>query len=213
MQPLNPDDLNHNWHHVNCFPFKPQVCSHVDGCCPGHVSMGRALLMAAMFWLCASIALPSAAIEMQKLTPWTGSETPALALEDLQGTPHGLSDYRGKVVLVNFWATWCGPCVAEMPSLQKLRDRINEGAAANRLEILAVNMAESPAKVSEFVKRLGVSFPVLLDRDEDAKDAWKIRVVPATFVVGRDGKVVYSYFGDADWASDEMFKRVSAIAN
>jgi thiol-disulfide isomerase/thioredoxin len=175
--------------------------------------MGRALLMAAMFWLCASIALPSAAIEMQKLTPWTGSETPALVLKDLQGNPHGLNDYRGKVVLVNFWATWCGPCVAEMPSLQKLRDRINEGAAANRLEILAVNMAESPAKVGEFVKRLGVSFPVLLDRDEDAKDAWKIRVVPATFVVGRDGKVVYSYFGDADWASDEMFKRVSAIAN
>ena len=151
------------------------------------------------------------ALEMQKLVPWPDSATPMLALKDLQGSPRQLSDYRGKVVVINFWATWCGPCVAEMPSLQKMRDRINEKSATPSVEILAVNLAESSTKVGEFVKKLGVSFPVLLDRDEEAKDAWKIRFVPATFIVGPEGKVRYSYFGDADWASEEMVSRISAL--
>lgn len=152
------------------------------------------------------------AFEMQKFAPWTDAHTPTLVLKDLQGQPRNLRDFKGRVVIVNFWATWCGPCVAEMPSLQKLRERINAGAAEPRIEVLAVNMAESPAKVKAFVQRLGVTFPVLLDGDEDAKDAWKVRFVPATFIVGADGRIRYSYFGDADWASDEIVARISAIA-
>lgn len=158
------------------------------------------------------LADAASALELQKFTPWTGAETPALRLKDMQGQPRSLGDYRGRTVVVNFWATWCGPCVAEMPSLQKLRERINAGAAEPRIEVLAVNLGESPAKVTEFVKRLGIKLPVLLDRDEDAKDAWKVRFVPATFIVGADGRVRYSYFGDADWVSEEMLARVAAIA-
>ncbi len=151
------------------------------------------------------------ALELQKLVPWSAGERPALALKDLHGKLRSLDDYSGKVVIVNFWATWCAPCVEEMPSLQALRDRINKQFTKPSLEVVAVNLAESPMKVSQFVKKIGVTFPVLLDRDEDAKDAWNVRFVPATFIVGADGKVRYSYFGEADWASEAMVKRIAAI--
>jgi len=151
----------------------------------------------------------SYALEAKKFVRWE-AETPPLKLKDLRGNLVSLEQYRGQVVIVNFWATWCGPCVEEMPSLQKLRDRVN-GPSAKRLEIIAVNLGESPEKVGEFAKKIGVAFPILLDRDDAAKEAWKVSVVPATFIVGADGKMQYVYVGGADWASDEMVNRIKKI--
>jgi thiol-disulfide isomerase/thioredoxin len=156
-------------------------------------------------------AAPLSSAEAQRFIPWQGAETPPLALKDLRGGVVSLSDFRGKVVIINFWATWCEPCLNEMPSLQRLRERINGRFSSRPLEVLAVNLAESPFKVAEFTKKAGVTFPVLLDPDETAKSAWKVSFVPATFIISAEGTVRYVYFGEADWASDEVVECVAFI--
>jgi thiol-disulfide isomerase/thioredoxin len=145
--------------------------------------------------ICASF---SSAQEPSRFRPWTGA-TPSLALKDLDGKTRNLNDFRGKVVVVNFMATWCGPCVEEMPSLQKLRERYR----GKGLEVIAVNTGEAETKVSNFAQGLKIKFPVLLDIEEDAKAAWKVYGLPATFIVDTEGKIAYRVLGEIDWVDDE----------
>jgi thiol-disulfide isomerase/thioredoxin len=141
-----------------------------------------------------------------RFLPWKG-QTPRLVLNGLDGRRQSLADHRGKVVLVNFWATWCEPCRDEMPSMQKLKERL----AGRPFEIVAVNYGESEAKVSEFVRRMSVDFRVLLDPNQEAPKAWRVRVLPASFLVDRGGRVRFSVVGELDWASDEVVRRVSGL--
>ncbi len=124
-----------------------------------------------------------------------GAAAPSLALKDLQGTSRALDQYRGKVVIVNFWATWCEPCIEEMPSLEKLMSRLPRDSAT----VLAVNLGEREVRIKSFVQKTGITFPVLLDRDGVAKKAWKVGGVPATFVLDAKGKVRYSHVGSLDF--------------
>jgi thiol-disulfide isomerase/thioredoxin len=142
-----------------------------------------------------------------RLVPWAGGSTPALALTDVAGRAGGLADYRGQVVLVNFWATWCEPCLDEMPSMQKLKDRL----AGQPFAILAVNHGESEAKVRGFLARLPVDFRILLDPDRQAATAWKVRLLPQSYLVGRDGRVRYSVLGELDWTGAEPLDTVRAL--
>ena len=87
--------------------------------------------------------------QAQQLKPWTAGAAPPLALQDLEGRPHRLEDYRGKVVLVNFWATWCEPCREEMPSMNKLRASL----AGRPFAVLAVNLGESEARIRRFMEQ------------------------------------------------------------
>ena len=136
----------------------------------------------------------------QGLKPWPGGAVPPLALRDLAGREHRLADYRGKVVVVNFWATWCEPCREEMPSMQALRASL----AARPFEVLAVNLGEPESRVRKFLEQVPLEFPVLLDRDSGAAKAWRARVLPASFVVGPDGAVRYSVLGAIDWADEKV---------
>ena len=174
-------------------------------------SFGRRLIAVLVAIFLATALLNTA--NAQRFIPWRNAETPPLTLKDLNSRPVSLSDFRGKVVIVNFWATWCEPCRDEMPSLQRLRERVNARFSNNPLEVVAVNLAESPSKVAEFTKKAGVTFPVLLDPNETAKDAWRVSFVPATFIVSANGKVRYVYFGEADWASDEMVECVAFLVS
>ena len=151
-----------------------------------------------------ALALPAAA---EELKPWTGGATPPLELTDLRGKKHSLADYRGKVVLVNFWATWCEPCREEMPSMERLRISLAERPFA----VLAVNLAEPESRITKFLDTVPVGFPILLDRDTKTTRAWQAKVLPATYIVGPDGAIRYRHVGELDWSKPQVRKLILGL--
>ncbi len=151
------------------------------------------------------IFLPLA--QAQQLRPWTGGATPPLALQDLEGRAHRIEDYRGKAVLVNFWATWCEPCRAEMPSMNRLRAAL----AGQPFAVLAVNIAESESRIRRFMEQVPLEFTVLLDRDSGASRDWRARVLPMSFVLGPDGRIRYWALGEIDWTQERVRKAIAAL--
>jgi peroxiredoxin len=143
------------------------------------------------------------------LAPWTGGTTPALTLKDIAGVVHDLARYRGKVVVINFWATWCEPCREEMPSLQRLRARLPEKSFA----VLAINVDEPEARVRRFLEETRLDVPVLLDPNKTATRAWGVRVMPTTFVIAPDGRIRYRLLGEADWSTDAMVATLTELMN
>lgn len=159
------------------------------------------ILLTAVLLCCATV------VSGQQLKPWSGGATPALALRDLEGRQHRLADYRGKVVLINFWATWCEPCREEMPSMNRLRASL----AGRPFEVLAVNLAESEPRIRRFMEQVPLDFPVLLDRDSSVAKAWKARLLPASFLVGPDGRIAYSQVGELDWSKQDITQLVTRL--
>ncbi len=139
-----------------------------------------------------------------ELKPWPGGATPPLELQDLAGKAHSLADYRGSVVLVNFWATWCEPCRAEMPSMDRLRTSLK----GRPFEVLAVNLAEPVSRIQKYLDTMPLGFPVLRDRDSATAKAWKARLLPASYVIGRDGRIRYVAYGEVDWTSEPVRLKV-----
>ena len=148
----------------------------------------------------------SAAAETQ-LKPWTGKETPALARDDLAGKRIDLKDLRGRVVLVNFWATWCEPCRDEMPSLERLRAKLS----GRPFEVLTVNYGEGVPRIQAFLRKEKISLPVLLDPEKESALEWKAGGLPMTFLVDATGRVRYSAFGECDWSEGEPFRVVENL--
>ena len=141
------------------------------------------------------------------LAPWTGGATPGLALNDVNGAAHDLAQYRGQVVLINFWATWCEPCREEMPSIQRLRERL----AGKGFAVLMVNVDEPESRVRHFLTETRLNLPVLIDRNKNATRAWGVRVMPSSFIVGPDGRIRYRVVGEIDWNSDNVVEAVSRL--
>lgn len=157
--------------------------------------------------LAALVAWPASGAAQQPLRLWYGGMMPALRLPDTTGRLHQLSQYRGKVVLINFWATWCAPCREEMPSIERLRKAMK----GKPFVVLAVNLAEPEARIRHFLQTLPLGFPILLDADMAVTKAWKVRQLPASFVVGPDGRIRYSYIGDLDWSRESVRKTLSDL--
>jgi thiol-disulfide isomerase/thioredoxin len=162
------------------------------------------LLRALLFAL---VAAASAAALAQELKPWKGGATPPLALSGLDGRAHRLDAYRGNVVIVNFWATWCEPCRDEMPSMRLLK----ESLAGMPFEVLAVNLGEPETRIRSFLEKVPVNFPVLLDSDSSASKAWRARLLPATFIVGPNGAIRYSHLGELDWSHASVRQAIVAL--
>jgi thiol-disulfide isomerase/thioredoxin len=114
---------------------------------------------------------------------------------DEQGEIQKLSDLKGKVVFLNFWATWCGPCRAEMPSMEALYSRYREKG----FEILAVNSMERQPEVLAFKEENNFSFPIVLDGDGKVNSAYGIQAIPTTFLLDKEGKIVLRLVGSIDW--------------
>ena len=145
----------------------------------------------------------AAAAGAQELKPWKGA-TPPLELRSLEGKATRLADYRGKVLLVNFWATWCEPCRAEMPSMNRLRAAL----AGQPFEVLAVNLGEPESRIRRFLEQTPLDFPVLLDADKAVAKAWQARILPASYLVDADGRIRFSHLGEADWSSEALKRQV-----
>ncbi len=116
--------------------------------------------------------------------PAVGHPAPDFSLNALSGEPFTLSELRGTPVVLNFWATWCPPCRAELPELQAASERL-----AGQVAILGVNQAEAPADVGAFVTGLGLSFPMPLDVNADASRLYAVRSLPTTFFIDRQGVI------------------------
>ncbi|MDR0447107.1 MAG: TlpA family protein disulfide reductase [Treponema sp.] len=125
----------------------------------------------------------------------------------LTGGNASLSSYRGKVVLLNFWATWCPPCRAEMPSMEVLYQRLkNQG-----LEILAVDLGEDTATVQQFIRNNPYTFPVLLDRNNRIGSQYGARSIPTTFVIDREGKIIGGVVGAIRWDEPKLIAAFDAV--
>ncbi len=139
----------------------------------------------AMVLPASTIALGCSARESPARGAEIGSLAPDFQLNDLNGQPVSLSDFRGRPVLVNFWASWCPPCRAEMPFIQDIF--ADKKWADEGLVVLAMDIGESLPTVSEFVKNYGLTFPVLLDITKDVSLEYHISAIPTTFLIDRDG--------------------------
>lgn len=144
-----------------------------------------------------------------EVTEFGGLPAPSsLALEDLAGEKKILGDFRGSVVIVNFWATWCPPCLREFPALERLKREMVD----RPLEILAVNAYESKAKVRRFRRLPENGIRVLLDNTGKETESWFVKVYPTSFIIDPEGRVVRMVVGEYDWDSAEAREWIDALS-
>ncbi len=135
-------------------------------------------------------------------------QPPQLQLDRFDGGKVDLRDFSGKVVLVNFWASWCPPCVHEMPSMQQLADHF----ASKPFEILAVNMAENEKTVRAFLReKVSVRFPILMDVDGQALKRWRVFAFPTSYVIDKQGKIRLALFGAIDWMQADVLQKIGKL--
>lgn len=125
--------------------------------------------------------------------PGTAAVVPA-------GTRKGIDDYAGDVVLLNIWATWCAPCRIEMPSMQRLEQRL--GPKGLRIVAVSVDDPGMEARITAFAEELGLSFELLYDAPGRIRDIYQTTGVPETFIIGRDGRIRRRIIGADDWSSE-----------
>lgn len=135
--------------------------------------------------------------QQRSSTGRAGFPAPDFALRDLQGRTVRLSDYRGKIVFLNLWATWCPPCREEMPSMERLSRKLQ----GRDFVMLAVSEDEDPSTVRGFVEQMKLSFPVLLDSQGTLPSRYGVTGYPETFVIDRGGSVIQHVIGPEDWDS------------
>ena len=133
-----------------------------------------------------------------------GKAAPDFALQDASGKTWKLSDLKGKVVFVNFWATWCKPCRDELPSMEKL----NKTMAGQPFQMLSIVFNDDLQLAESFARRLGATFPVLANPDPELTEAYMITGVPETFVIDAGGILRHKFIGPYDWDTPEMKKLV-----
>ncbi|MBU2004787.1 MAG: TlpA family protein disulfide reductase [Gammaproteobacteria bacterium] len=120
---------------------------------------------------------------------------PALKLTDTEGKAHDLQDYRGKVVLLNFWGIHCPPCIKEIPSLENLQKKFSP----DDFVVLSANVGEGEEEVMMFLDNFTTGYPVMLDPNGSTLNDWKLQAFPATFIIDRDGYLRLSYSGGLEW--------------
>lgn len=128
-----------------------------------------------------------------------GSKAPDFELLGLDGQTHSLKEYKGKAVVLNFWGSWCAPCVKEMPALQKQWEKWKEQGVV----VLGVNVGEDRMTVENFVKQVDIDFPVVMDTGRDAVRSYGVSPLPTTFFINAKGKVDSIHIGQLDLSSLE----------
>jgi len=157
--------------------------------------------------LAAVVMTAGAALAESDIKPWKGKATPPLSRSGLDGKVVDLKAMQGRVLVVNFWATWCEPCRDEMPSLQRLRAKL----AGKPFEVITVNFGESAEKIAQFLDKEKVTLPVLLDTQKETAQEWGVGGLPMTFLVDARGRVRFSVFGERDWSEGPSLALVEKL--
>jgi len=156
----------------------------------------------------ATVTVPALAQRGYDVTPLPkGVTAPPLQALDLQGKTWKLSELHGRAVLLNFWATWCPPCRAEMPSLQQL----SEIYGPEQLLVLAVNVGEGPRRIQQYLQASGLNLTVLLDQKSEMAEAWGVNAMPTTYLIDAAGRPRLRLRGEVDWTSREATALVEPL--
>lgn len=132
---------------------------------------------------------------------------PPFALPDLDGEVHRLADYRGKVVVLNFWATWCPPCREEMPAMQRAWDEVQD----EDIVILGVNVGEDNDTVFLFTADYPVDFPLLLDRQAEVIERYRVTGLPTTYIIDPRGRITHRTIGTREWDDPQLLDALRAL--
>jgi len=148
-------------------------------------------------------------VQAAELKPYTGSmQATDFILNDIQGKTHQLSEYRGKVVLVNFWATWCPPCIEELPSLQRLQ-QLYEGKP---FSILTIDVGEPAELIQSFLEQVNATdLTVLLDAKGISHKDWNIYVFPTNFLLDQSGNIRYAAVGALNWDEPDVIETINKL--
>lgn len=153
------------------------------------------------------LAKTSSRGQIPQLHPWDGDpQPPELRLQDLNGQSFDLEDSRGEVILVNFWASWCRPCVKEIPSLSRLVDKM----ADQPFRVVTVNIGESEEDIREFLKTMQINFDILLDKDGNALRDWKVYAYPSNYLINQQGQITHSYRGALQWDAPHIVETIES---
>ncbi len=152
------------------------------------------------YFAVAGFILASASVHAQFLkTPWlTIQVTPALEGQDLQGQLWITDSLKGKVVVLNFWATWCAPCKEELPTLQTLHD-----LSDSQTVVLTINVREPAARAMRYLQSTGMTLPVISDPKGDIAKRWGVTVYPTTILIAPNGQARWRIMGDVDWSGPQ----------
>jgi peroxiredoxin len=151
-----------------------------------------------VFALCGTALAADTYAQMGVVKPRVRMDAPAFTLMSIDGGRRSISDFKGKIILLNFWATWCPSCREEMPSLEKLWERFK----AKGVVVIAV-AADRPTEVASFAKKLGLTFPILLDPEGEVRKDYEVTALPMTYLIGRDGKISGRMYGGREWAGKQ----------
>jgi peroxiredoxin len=135
------------------------------------------------------------------------SKAPDFTLKDVHGKSVSLASHKGKVVLINFWATWCPPCKAEMPSMNKLYNEIK----ARGFEVISVSTDNSLSAVKDFLAKNRLDFTVLFDENRTVARQYHVFSMPITFLIDRNGMIVDKFSGEEDWTDPDIRKKIEKL--
>ena len=170
----------------------------------------RQFLQSALAAATSSAVLPAVAQGLTgpayEVSRWSGPVS-AFGLVDTTGRTWRPADLQGRAVLLNFWASWCEPCRAEMPTLQQVADLYG----SDKLLVLAINFKEPAARAIQFAKTTGVTMPVLLDQDGKAARQWSVKVFPTTLTMDSRGQPTHRVQGEVDWTSSAAEKLIAGL--
>lgn len=163
-----------------------------------------------LFFCAFLLILPSSQLfaERPLLKQLSGRSTaPEFELMDLEDKIHRLADYKGKPIVINFWATWCPPCRKELPSMNRAWKQLKEEG----VEMIAINIGEDEADVFAFKDEHPIDFQVLLDQQSESLESWRVKGLPTTYIVSPKGVVAYSAIGPREWDNKQILDKIRAL--
>lgn len=164
------------------------------------------MLIRALLSFALSLAITAVGADTNTLSPADG-KAPPFHLPDIRGSQVHLEDFRGKALVINFWAVWCKPCREEMPSLERGSRWLEQFGG----EVITINMGDRPEMIARFLEKTPVELPILLDTDADTSTNWGVTGLPTTFVVDPKGNFAYRVVGPREWDDPALLVPIRAL--